>query len=1324
VLDVNDFDQLRIGLATADSIRTWSNGEVKKPETINYRTLKPEKDGLFCEKIFGPTKDWECYCGKYKRVRFKGIICERCGVEVTRSKVRRERMGHIELAAPVVHIWYLRGTRSWLAYLLAGIEAREELKAKQLEKVIYFAANLVTWVDEDKRHEELPNLEAELAEELEEVAKQRDLEIDRKYKVLEEELAALEAEGAKDADVRARQKLAERDIANVRERAEAELELVQRAFDEFKNLHGRKIIEDELLWRELKDRYGAFFEGGMGAEVLAQLIERIDFDDEEIKLRGAIDPQDGQRPLSAQRKQKAIKRLKIVSAFNRRDEHGRRVNNPRAMILDVVPVIPPDLRPMVQLDGGRFATSDLNDLYRRVINRNNRLKRLLDLGAPEIIVNNEKRMLQEAVDALFDNGRRGRPVTGPGNRPLKSLSDMLKGKQGRFRQNLLGKRVDYSGRSVIVVGPTLELHQCGLPKLMALELFKPFVMKRLVDTELAQNIKSAKRMVERRRPQVWDVLAEVIKEHPVLLNRAPTLHRLGIQAFEPVLVEGKAIQIHPLVCTAFNADFDGDQMAVHLPLSAEAQAEARVLMLSANNILSPANGRPIITPTKDMVLGSYYLTLVTPTPKEARRVFRHLHEVERAYEGGQISLHEEIEVRIPELRDDVASNGSSVYTPTTAGRLFFNQALPEGFGYVNDVIGKRSTNIGVIIEQLSEGYSKAVVARCADEIKNTAFRFATQSGLTFSIDDVRTPESKRTILDRYEAEAEKVENQFKRGIITDGERRQKEVEIWTNATAEVEGAMREGMESDVFNPIEMMVTSGARGNVLQIRQIAGMRGLVTNPRGDFIPRPIKSNFREGLTMLEYFIATPGARKGLVDTALRTADSGYLTRRLVDVAQELIVRSEDCGSPRGQWIEGIVPDAAGTRSYLETRLEGRVLVDDVTLSDGRTLAAGTMVGASDLVALRDDPSVERVRTRSVLTCDAAQGICAACYGRSLATGNNIQLGEAVGVIAAQSIGEPGTQLTMRTFHTGGVSSGTGDIAGGLPRVVELFEARSPKGKATLARVSGVVRVGDDEGRGRSVTVVSDDGSEETYLIPGPSRLEVVDGQEVAAGDAIVEGPRDPKELLDIKGVRETQMYLVDQVQRVYRDQGVSIHDKHIELIVRQMTRRVAVQEPGESPFLPGERVDARVYAETNRELLQAGKVPAEGRPELMGITKASLATDSWLSAASFQETTRVLTEAAIESRSDSLVGLKENIIIGKLIPAGTGMDRYRAFETVAPDYEPMQFWTSEEDTDGEDLASWLTTQGGDAYAVGDGVGADDQAEPPMADVVDLPREGSG
>ncbi len=1305
MIDVNEFAQLRIGLATADSIRMWSNGEVKKPETINYRTLKPEKDGLFCEKIFGPTKDWECYCGKYKRVRFKGIICERCGVEVTRSKVRRDRMGHIELAAPAVHIWYLRGTRSWLAYLLSGLEPREELKAKQLEKVIYFAANLVVWVDADRRHQDLPNLEAELIEELDHIRKELELDIARQYEALEGELASLEAEGAKDSDIKARQKLAEREIAATRERAEEELDLVQRAFDEFGDLHARKIIEDELLWRELRDRYGEYFEGGMGAEVLGRLIDRIDFDDEEIGLRAAIDPKEGQRPLSAQRRQKAIKRLKIVAAFNRRDENGRRTNDPRAMILDVVPVIPPDLRPMVQLDGGRFATSDLNDLYRRVINRNNRLKRLLDLGAPEIIVNNEKRMLQEAVDALFDNGRRGRPVTGPGNRPLKSLSDMLKGKQGRFRQNLLGKRVDYSGRSVIVVGPTLKLHQCGLPKLMALELFKPFVMKRLVDLDLAQNIKSAKRMVERRRPQVWDVLEEVIREHPVMLNRAPTLHRLGIQAFEPVLVEGKAIQIHPLVCTAFNADFDGDQMAVHLPLSAEAQAEARVLMLSANNILSPASGRPIITPTKDMVLGAYYVTLLDENATGAGRVFRHLHEVEQAYEEGSLAIHAPIEYRIPELVDTANSNGHTAYTKTTAGRIFFNRALPEGYGFVNDVVGRRHTNIGSIVERLSDDFPKAVVSEAVDQIKNVAFRFATQSGLTFSIDDVRTPSEKRQILERYEIEAEKVETQFRRGIITDGERRQKEVEIWTNATSEVETAMRVNMESDTFNPIEMMVSSGARGNILQIRQIAGMRGLVTNPRGDFIPRPIRSNFREGLEVLEYFIATPGARKGLVDTALRTADSGYLTRRLVDVSQELIIRELDCGTNRGVWIDDVAPDTGGKRTYLETRIDGRVLADPVTLADGTELPEGRLLTADDLVALRDDTTVDRIRARSVLTCEAVQGVCAACYGRSMATGQHIELGEAVGVIAAQSIGEPGTQLTMRTFHTGGVAAG-GDIAGGLPRVVELFEARSPRGKATLARTAGVVRITEEEGKGRVVAVVGDDGEEDTYALPIPSRLDVVDGQEVQAGDALVEGPRDPKELLEIKGVRETQQYLVEEVQKVYRDQGVSIHDKHIEIIVRQMTRRVGVQEPGSSDFLPGERVDARVYSETNRELVLAGKTPAEGRPEIMGITKASLATDSWLSAASFQETTRVLTEAAIESKSDGLMGLKENIIIGKLIPAGTGMDRYRDFDTVAPDYEPLSFWSSEGDGDA-DLAGWLATQG--------------PAE--GADVIPLPTEGA-
>jgi DNA-directed RNA polymerase subunit beta' len=1328
VLDVNNFEQLRIGLATADSIRTWSNGEVKKPETINYRTLRPEKDGLFCEKIFGPTKDWECYCGKYKRVRFRGIICERCGVEVTRSKVRRERMGHIELAAPVVHIWYLRGTRSWLAYLLMGTEAREELKAKQLEKVIYFAANLVTFVDEEKRHEDMPNLENELAEELADIERQRDLDIDRRFKGLEDEVARMESEGAKDSEIKARQKAGEKEIAAIRERADAELVLARRSLDEFKDLYARKIIEDELLWRELKDRYGDYFRGGMGAEAIAQLIHEIDFDAEEIKLREALDALDGRRPLSAQRKQKAIKRLKIVTAFNRRDENGRRINDPRAMILDAVPVIPPELRPMVQLDGGRFATSDLNDLYRRVINRNNRLKRLLDLGAPEIIVNNEKRMLQEAVDALFDNGRRGRPVTGPGNRPLKSLSDMLKGKQGRFRQNLLGKRVDYSGRSVIVVGPTLKLHQCGLPKQMALELFKPFVMKRLVDQELAQNIKSAKRMVERRRAQVWDVLEEVIKEHPVLLNRAPTLHRLGIQAFEPVLVEGKAIQIHPLVCTAFNADFDGDQMAVHLPLSAEAQAEARILMLSANNILSPATGRPITVPTQDMVFGAYYLTLEAEGAKGEGRVFRHLHEVERAYEAGDVDLHARITLRrppaslnghgaVPPAADDAPSADSAESAvgtegtdgeatgyeeiSTTPGRLVFNTALPVDFRFVNDVVGKRYTSIGTIVEELSERYPRAIVADSLDQIKNLSFRYASKSGLTISIDDVKTPPTKATILDQFEKDAEKAEQQFKRGIITDDERRQKEIEIWTSANSRVKKAMEDNLGQSAFNPLNMMVDSGARGNPQQVAQIAGMKGLVSNPRGEMIPRPIKSSFREGLSVLEYFISTHGARKGLADTALRTADSGYLTRRLVDVAQELIIREHDCGTSRGLRITGVAPDQAGRRSYLETRLYGRVLARDVTLSDGTVYPAGTHVGELEMNAMRDDPAIDEVTVRTVLTCEAEHGVCADCYGRSLATAREIELGEAVGVIAAQSIGEPGTQLTMRTFHQGGIAGE--DITHGLPRVVELFEARTPKGAAVLARTSGVVRIADEDNT-RRITIVGDDGSEDVYTVSVRARLVegLRDGSEVQAGDALVEGSKDPKQLLEIRGIRETQQYLVDEVQKVYRDQGVSIHDKHIELIVRQMLRRVLVAEPGDAPFLPGERVDSRVYAEVNRQLVQEGKRPAEGRPELMGITKASLATDSWLSAASFQETTRVLTEAAIEGKSDQLFGLKENIIIGKLIPAGTGMPKYRNVALEAPEAEPMPFWSS--DTEEPDPAAWLASIGSRAGGDGDADGA--------------------
>jgi len=1278
-LDVNSFEQLRIGLATADDIRNWSRGEVKKPETINYRTLRPERDGLFCEKTFGPTRDWECYCGKYKRVRFKGIICEKCGVEVTRSKVRRERMGHIELAAPVVHIWYLRGTRSWLAYLLGGLEPRDEIKAKQLEKVIYFAAWLVSSVDADKRHGDLPELEKEHLEDREQVLKNREKELKQREKDAEAELKQLEKEGAKDADIRARQKQIDKDLAGITVRYEKEEDLIKRAFETFGKLHSRMIVDDEELWREVKDRYADYFVGGTGAEAIKSLIDTIDFDAEELLLRDAITNGFKGKVLSTQRKQKAIKRLKIIASFNRRDEAGRLKNNPKAMVLDVIPVIPPDLRPMVQLDGGRFATSDLNDLYRRVINRNNRLRRLLDLGAPEIIVNNEKRMLQEAADALFDNGRRGRPVTGPGNRPLKSLSDMLKGKQGRFRQNLLGKRVDYSGRSVIVAGPTLRLHQCGLPKLMALELFKPFVMKRLVDQQLAQNIKSAKRMVERRRAQVWDVLEDVIKEHPVLLNRAPTLHRLGIQAFEPVLVEGKAIHLHPLVCTAFNADFDGDQMAVHLPLSVEAQAEARVLMLSANNILSPASGRPIVTPQQDLVIGGYYLTREGDASDSPVRVFRQMYEVVRAIDDGGVDLHDKIKFA---ERDD---SGKTVYVETTPGRLLFEERLPAGFvkmfGHITEPLRKRE--YGVIVERLSDHFTKSEIANALDDIKDLCYRYATQSGLTVSVDDVKTPKKKREILDGYEKQAEKVENQYKRGIITDGERRQQEVRIWTDATADVQKEMEREFKALKNNPVDMMIGSGARGNMTQMRQIAGMRGLVANPRGDMIPRPIKSNFREGLETLEYFIATPGARKGLVDTALRTADSGYLTRRLHDVAQELIVREDDCGTTLGVWIDNVTKDTANTRAYLDTKLFGRALLNDVEMSDGSIIAKNTVVGDEDMVRLRDDAKVTRVRVRSVLTCDAEVGVCALCYGRSLATGKSIELGEAVGVIAAQSIGEPGTQLTMRTFHTGGVAGK--DIAGGLPRVVELFEARNPRGSARLAKANGVVRILEDDGKGIPVKVIDDEGVEHETILPTGSRLIIKDGQDINAGERFTEGPLDPKELMEVKGPRETQVYLVEEVQKVYRDQGVSIHDKHIELIVRQMTRRVGVQEPGDTNFLPGERSDAKFFRDTNRRMVEEGKRPAEGRPELMGITKASLATESWLSAASFQETTRVLTEAAIDGKSDNLVGLKENIIIGKLIPAGSGMDRYNLFDVSAPDYVPMAYYSSEDE---EDPASFL------------------------------------
>ena len=1300
-LDVNQFSEINIGLATASNIRSWSSGEVKKPETINYRTLKPEKDGLFCEKIFGPQKAWECACGKYKRVRFKGIVCERCGVEVTSDKVRRERMGHIQLSAPVVHIWYLRGTRSWLAYLLMGTAPKEELKAKQLEKVIYFAAHMVTYIDINKRHEDLADLRQALNEEILEINEREAKALERKLKEIEERAAKLEADGAKETELRALQRGTEKELDGVRSRFTEEREVAKQAFDTFEGMHSRMIIEDEVLYREMEFRYGEYFEGGMGADAILNLIDRMDLDEEEVKMREMIDAKDGRKPLSAQRHAKFLKRLAIVQSFNRRDADGNRMNDPRAMILEAVPVIPPDLRPMVQLDGGRFATSDLNDLYRRVINRNNRLKRLLDLQAPDIIVNNEKRMLQEAVDALFDNGRRGRPVAGQSGRPLKSLSDMLKGKQGRFRQNLLGKRVDYSGRSVIVVGPTLKLHQCGLPKMMALELFKPFVMKRLIETQIAPNIKSAKRMVERRKTFVWDVLEEVIREHPVLLNRAPTLHRLGIQAFEPVLVDGKAIQIHPLVCKAFNADFDGDQMAVHVPLSAEAQAEARILMLSTNNIFTPATGRPITEPAQDMVFGAYYLTLPAESEVENPPVFRHMFEIENALADKSIGLRSLIEIR-PAVDSSldarleasgIAATGASRRLRTTTGRVLFNEALPFGFRFVDELIGKNATPIGTIVEEISGNFSRQEVAEALDAIKNLGFKYATRSGLTISIDDVVTTSDKAEILNKYELQAEKVETNYRRGVIVDDERRQQQIEIWTNANKEVGDATDKAMNAAFDNPIRMMVDSGARGNSQQIRQIGAMKGLVSNPRGEMIPRPIKSSFREGLSVLEYFISTHGTRKGLGDTALRTADSGYLTRRLVDVAQELIVKQMDCETARGMWIEHVEPDTRGHRSHLETKLWGRVTAEDVETSNG-ILPKGTMLMTEDVERLRDDAKVSRVRVRTTLTCDAVQGVCATCYGLSLATHQMVELGEAVGVIAAQSIGEPGTQLTMRTFHSGGVSES--DITHGLPRVVELFEARTPKGAAAVAEFSGTVRV-ELIGRERKLTVVGNDGEIQEESISIARHLLVEDGQEVEVGMPLHDGPLDPKLMMKFRGTRETQQYLTEEVQNVYRDQGVSIHDKHIELIVRQMTRRVQVVSAGESRWLPGAMVDAKVFNDMNVELENASKEPADGRAQLMGITKASLATDSWLSAASFQETTRVLTEAAIEGKSDNLIGLKENIIIGKLSPAGSGLEYYneRNLRWSMPDAELLPDWlhSSEADQELADILGEFTSDDG-------------------------------
>jgi DNA-directed RNA polymerase subunit beta' len=1446
VIDINDFDAIRIGLASSKQIRDWSSGEVTKPETINYRTLKPERDGLFCERIFGPTRDWECYCGKYKRVRYKGIICERCGVEVTRQKVRRERMGHIDLAAPVSHIWFFKGVPSRIGYLL-------DIAPRELEKVLYFAASIVTAVDTEKRAADLNSLEDQVKAEAERVevdreealaaledrlSRRRDffakgkernfdedddfwtrglsswaeeaalptledartlagglfvdlvpqittedakklrelvrnsaIRDDRRLTPRELEQVAVAAEQIKAAiaplekeaekatgsakgsvtkhirrivdglltgaelteedqavisgvDLKNLEKARElgngllkdtieathegvdvRELANdlclrtdgkitkedldaisqwalkvremyldiesrredAREAAVDSVNRLEETWRLFRELEPKLIVNDEQIFRELKDRFGSpygfgvYFNGGMGAEAIRDLLKELDLTNEAAMLRETI------RTSKGQKQQRAIKRLKVVTAFITSE------NKPEWMILEAVPVIPPELRPMVQLDGGRFATSDLNDLYRRVINRNNRLKRLLDLGAPEIIVNNEKRMLQEAVDALFDNGRRGRAVTGPGNRPLKSLSDMLKGKQGRFRQNLLGKRVDYSGRSVIVSGPHLRLYQCGLPKLMALELFKPFIMSRLVERKIVQNIKAAKRHVDQMHAEVWDILEEVIQEHPVLLNRAPTLHRLGIQAFEPTLVEGKAIQVHPLVCHAFNADFDGDQMAVHVPLSAEAQAEARILMLSANNILSPAHGDVLALPTQDMVLGIYYLTYhdkdlnaltvekLDPRPPR----FRTEEEVEFAVEAKQLTLQQPIEF---------LWNGELVLT--TSGRVIFNAEIERSLQetaskgktvasheYVNLTLSKKE--LGNFIAALVASHGAYAVAHVLDTVKDLGFHYGTRAGVTISKNDIVIPPNKEQILAGYEERVRRVEDAYDQGLITESERHEQVTSIWTEATDEVAQAMVDNLNE--LNPIYMMANSGARGSLAQLRQLAGMRGLMANPKGEIIERPIKANFMEGLSVLEYFISTHGARKGASDTALRTADSGYLTRRLVDVSQDVIIREEDCKTKEHVELPLFLPEG------LNRSVAGRIAAEDVykPLASGKpgktvVLAKGeeiTLARLREIVAELGDDLADgfSVPVRSVLKCTADTGVCRKCYGTFLATGELSEIGDAVGIIAAQSIGEPGTQLTMRTFHTGGVA-GT-DITHGLPRVVEIFEARNPKGAAVLAEIEGTVAIEETE-RQLRITVVADSGNEDddfSILVPRRTRLTVVHGQRVEAGDALHEGSIAPADLLRLKGYTATELYLVGEVQKVYKSQGVDIHDKHIELIVRQMLKKVRIENNGDTGLLPGQLVDKLVLDRENARVKKEKKEQATEEPLILGITKASLATESFLSAASFQETTKVLTDAAIEGKVDRLLGLKENVIIGKLIPAATGLKRYRTIE---------------------------------------------------------------
>jgi len=1307
VIDINNFDAIEIGLASSKKVRSWSWGEVLKPETINYRTLKPEKDGLFCERIFGPTKDWECYCGKYKRVRYKGIVCERCGVEVTRSKVRRERMAHVDLAAPVSHIWFFKGVPSRIGYLL-------DVAPKELEKVLYFAASMVTWIDEEARAKDSAKLEEEVNSVISDYEQERqqsthelDESLKRRIKYIEgggqtkfndEDhlwadalgMTATQLKKLSDDDkarhIKELTKAFQAEIADTEAWIDEGIERLERVWKTFQTMKPKDVINDETDFRELKDRFGSpfgwgeYFRGGMGAESVRDLLEQVDLEATCAELEDQINTTKGQKQA------RAVKRLKVTSAFLKSE------NKPEWMVLDCIPVIPPELRPMVQLDGGRFATSDLNDLYRRVINRNNRLKRLLDLGAPEIIVNNEKRMLQESVDALFDNGRRGRPVTGPGNRALKSLSDMLKGKQGRFRQNLLGKRVDYSGRSVIVSGPSLKLHQCGLPKLMALELFKPFIMAQLVERKAVQNIKAAKKMVESMVPEVWDVLEEVIEEHPVLLNRAPTLHRLGIQAFEPILVEGKAIQVHPLVCSAFNADFDGDQMAVHVPLSAEAQAEARVLMLSSNNILSPAHGAPLATPTQDMVLGLYYLTYsdqevgeVDPATLEKKpHAFRTAQEAELAYENGVVGLHDFAEFRRP----------GQEHFLTTVGRILFNDAIeralaealegefdPADYSFVNEPLRKKDINN--LVGWLVDTYGASAIAQVLDAFKDLGFRYASRAGITVSKNNVVPPPEKDEILARYDTETARIQAEFDEGWHTAEERHKQVTEMWNRATEEVGQAMEDNLRK--LNPIYMMANSGARGSFKQIRQLAGMRGLMANPKGEIIERPIKSNFIEGLSVGEYFISTHGARKGLADTALRTADSGYLTRRLVDVAQDVIVRSDDCKTK-----EFIEMPVVNEDDEINRNLIGRLAAKKFSAPDGsELLKKNQMISKSDLAAIGaafegKDGAV--VPVRSAFKCESERGVCRSCYGMAPATGSMVEIGDSVGTIAAQSIGEPGTQLTMRTFHTGGVAGQ--DITQGLPRVVELFEARKPKGLAQMAEVEGKVSIEATE-KQLVVTVMEKTGEESAYTFTPRTRLLVKDGEKVEVGQQLNEGSLYPADVLAIRGRTAVEQYLVAEVQRVYKVQGVEIDDKHIEIIVRQMLKRMEVETKGSTDLLPGQLEDRHSLAAINRQAKEEGGTAAKAQERILGITKASLATKSFLSAASFQETTKVLTDAALEGKRDRLVGLKENVIIGKLIPAATGLKRYRSMvveptEPYAPAEESVLL--AEDDLLGEGDAS--------------------------------------